>query len=261
MSRFNNKTRGFTLVELSIVIIIIGFLIAGISAGQSLIKQAKLNTVITEFNEYSTAFNTFKIRFGYLPGDFPNAFALWGTNCSATAAHCNGDGDGIINQVAFNIGHPEQDVRQESFMAWTHLGLSGIIPGNYSGFGIAGNNWEAKIGVNIPASKYANGGWFPSLTDAWWYTVVDPILTARQALMVGAESPLNWTGHALFSPVDSSNIDSKIDDGMPYAGKVFTLLGEGASANCLTGSGSTAVYDFTANGPQCWMWFTYSDDK
>ncbi len=33
MTKFNNKTQGFTLVELSIVIIIIGFLIAGISAG------------------------------------------------------------------------------------------------------------------------------------------------------------------------------------------------------------------------------------
>jgi len=260
MTEFKGKAQGFTLVELSIVIIIIGFLIAGISAGQSLVKQAKLNAVITEFNGYSTAFNTFKIRFGYLPGDFPNAFAFWNTNCAATAAHCNGDGDGIIDQVAYGV-HPEQDIRQESFMAWVHLSLAGIIPGNYSGFGIAGNNWESQIGVNIPASKYDNGGWFPSLTDAWWYTVVDSTLTKRQALMIGADQPGQSTSYALFSSIDSSNIDSKIDDGIPYTGTVVSLIGDGASANCTTGSGAAALYDFSTTGPQCWMWFTYSDEK
>ena len=65
--KYKKRTQGFTLVELSIVIIIIGFLISGISAGQSLIQQAKLNSVITEFMEFDTALQAFKIRYNYLP--------------------------------------------------------------------------------------------------------------------------------------------------------------------------------------------------
>ena len=80
------KARGFTLVELSIVIIIIGFLIAGISAGTSLMKQASLNTVIDEVAGYRAAFNNFRARFDSLPGDLSTGYAYFGSlpdaNCT-----------------------------------------------------------------------------------------------------------------------------------------------------------------------------------
>ena len=58
---YNKKHLGFTLVELSIVIIIIGFLIAGISGGKSLIEQAKLNSVISELQKYQLIYNNFQL--------------------------------------------------------------------------------------------------------------------------------------------------------------------------------------------------------
>ena len=67
-TKFSFK-QGFTLVELSIVIIIIGFLIAGISAGTSLIRQAGLSSVITDLTNYKMAVNMFKDKYGGLPGD------------------------------------------------------------------------------------------------------------------------------------------------------------------------------------------------
>ena len=204
-----------------------------------------------------------KIRFGYLPGDFPNAFALWGTNCSTTAAHCNGDGDGIINLLAF-VSHPEQDIQQEPYMAWLHLNLAGLVQGNFSGFGLPGNNWGSNIGFNIPASKYDGGGWYVTLSDPWMVNNVDSLLTRRQALLIGAIRPFSYVDYPLFNPVDASNIDSKIDDGKPYTGNVVSLKGIESTMslwNCVNGSGTSATYDFTQTSPQCWMWFTYSDDK
>lgn len=80
-----NQNRGFTLVELSIVIIIIGFLIAGITAGQSLLHQAKLTSFINELTDYDTSIKSFELKHGYMPG-FSSCICfmgckLWGRKC------------------------------------------------------------------------------------------------------------------------------------------------------------------------------------
>ena len=65
--------KGFSLVELSIVLVILGLLIGGILTGQSLIRAAELRSVTTQYQGYVTAVNTFRDKYFALPGDMPNA--------------------------------------------------------------------------------------------------------------------------------------------------------------------------------------------
>ena len=63
----NNKA--FSLIELSIVLIIIGLLVAGITGGQSLIESAKVRKVINEINSWKQAVYSFEVIKNRLPSD------------------------------------------------------------------------------------------------------------------------------------------------------------------------------------------------
>ena len=80
---------GFSLVELSIVLVILGLLTGGILAGQSLIRAAELRSVATESQRYMAALNSFRDKYFALPGDMANATAFWGAQ-NATPATCHG---------------------------------------------------------------------------------------------------------------------------------------------------------------------------
>src|SRR5258708_1954073 len=95
----NVSAQGFSLVELSIVIIIISFIIAGIAAGTSLIYQASINSVITDLQSTQTSYNNFILRYNAIPGDFANAASYW-ANCTSTTGtniDCNGNGNRLVD--------------------------------------------------------------------------------------------------------------------------------------------------------------------
>ena len=68
----NSKTSGFSLIELSIVLIIIGLLVAGVTGGQSLIESARVRAVINEIENIKRGVNTYYVAKGRLPGDPKN---------------------------------------------------------------------------------------------------------------------------------------------------------------------------------------------
>lgn len=115
--------RGFSLVELSIVLVILGLLTGGILTGQSLIRASELRSITTEYNRYIAAAQTFRDKYFALPGDMANATAFWGaahatpatckTTASSSALTCNGNADGFIQGVVATSN--------ESFRFWQHL--------------------------------------------------------------------------------------------------------------------------------------------
>src|SRR5665213_3308988 len=79
----------FTLIELSIVLVIIGLIVGGILVGQDLIKAAEVRAQISQIEKYSSAVNTFRAKFAAIPGDMAlitaNQFGFSGTACTGAA--------------------------------------------------------------------------------------------------------------------------------------------------------------------------------
>ncbi len=204
------NSSGFSLVELSIVLVILGLLVAGVTTGQSLIKAAELRAITTELESYTTAVNSFRGKYFGLPGDITNATAFW------AAATTNGNNDGIIDDAAAAGG------AGETFAFWDQLVLSGMIQGSYTGFAGAGHELEHIPGINAPESKYATGGWSTGFWDASAITTTDHFaLNYNNFFNIGRILANNHPHASLFRPEEAWNIDKKIDDAIPSTGNVI----------------------------------------
>ena len=106
----NNK--GFSLIELSIVLIILGLLVAGVTGGASLIKSAQLRSVVTEFTNYRTAYNSYYAQFGKVPGSDADPNMIKDDNAALTELFNEGiidkspitEDEGTANYVASKFG-------------------------------------------------------------------------------------------------------------------------------------------------------------
>ena len=116
------EQQGFSLVELSIVLVILGLLVGGILSGQSLIRASELRSVTTEYQTYVTSLGTFRDRYFALPGDLSNAASFWSTVASGAVLNFVGDmekataaaeavGDDRLQKSATGQVNPEK---------WTH---------------------------------------------------------------------------------------------------------------------------------------------
>lgn len=231
-------TKAFSLVELSIVLVILGLLTGGILAGQSLIRAAELRSVSSEMSRYSTAIYTFRDKYFALPGDMANAFAFWGATAGCTnvnvntdTAGCNGNGDGFVISGSNDLG--------ESSRAWQHLALAGLIEGTYSGV--------EGTGTWTPRSRMGQAPWH---MKSWSGPAAHGWTSApsSQTLMLAIDYLSGM------KPEEAWNLDTKLDDGRAYNGKVFPH--PTAPAGCTGGAvwGATASdYVLTSSSPVCTM--------
>src|SRR5260370_12356418 len=73
---------GFTLLELSMVLVIIGLIIGGITVGANLIRAGQLQSVTKDVERFQQAILDFRDKYQSLPGDMPNAESFWGSDSS-----------------------------------------------------------------------------------------------------------------------------------------------------------------------------------
>ncbi len=247
---------GFSLVELSIVLVILGLLTGGILAGQSLIRAAELRAVTTEFNKYQTAMQTFRDKYFAIPGDFKDATKFWGylvsgsgctTNSSqavATPGACDGDGDGTLD---FNGTGNAAEV----FGFWQHLANAGLIEGTYTGIAGSGSATDAVLGENSPKSKMANGGWTArNLNTESTVSVNYYDYNYGHVFVFGATISGFDTVAGLLKNEEVWNIDTKMDDGRPGYGKI--MAGRwGACSDASADDDLDSDYDLTTTSANC----------
>ncbi|MDX2095893.1 MAG: prepilin-type N-terminal cleavage/methylation domain-containing protein [Alphaproteobacteria bacterium] len=218
--------RAFTLIELSIVLVILGVLIGGILTGRGLIRAAELRSVMTEANNYLTAAANFRSQYRYQAGDMPNAVSYW-------SSASNGNADGQITG-------------DERFQFWFQLNAAGMVEQRFSGVTGSGGANDFVLGSNTPASRLPLTGFaatYANLTaTASHYAVnLDNSFTFGASMGSNAGEPVN----AALTPTDAFTLDSKADDGIPGTGKwVANLTGGGnfGTATACSTDASGTVY-------------------
>ena len=139
-----NNQKGFALVEIAIVLVIIGLLLGGILKGQEMIVQAKIKNAMTDFSGISAAYHGYQERYRAIPGDDSGASARWAANTAtgATAA-VPGGGNGVVAGVYNAPASTPETV--ESRLWWDHLRRAGFVAG--SGAAQPTNAFTGMIGV------------------------------------------------------------------------------------------------------------------
>lgn len=207
MTHQTGNQRGFTLIEIAIVLVIIGLLLGGILKGQELITSARVRNLISQQDGIKAAYYGFQDRYRALPGDYATA----ATNLAGSTAATNGNGNGQIE--APNSG------TNESILVWDHLSRAGFLNGNFAY--VAG---DAVKDSNTPRNPY--GQYFQLVFDANFFAlnssgVMAAAGTARHNLKTGNLVPVEII----------AEVDRKTDDGNGGSGSiVFSKYTAGGTA-------------------------------
>lgn len=187
---------GFTLVEISIVLVIISLILGGVFlSGTVTIGNTKNISTISLIKDLTMGINDFKNRFHYLPGDLPNANSdIAGITASYPQCEISPNG---------TIGNGIIDTNVERGCVSVHLALAGYIKGS-------------PLGITSPFSQ-------SSIADVFF------IAANTSAVNVAAINPFPANIRNLIEitniPCDAAiNIDRKIDDGVATSGNVRSTV-------------------------------------
>jgi prepilin-type N-terminal cleavage/methylation domain-containing protein len=271
MNQRHAYNQGFTLIELSVVLVIIGLIIGGVLVGQDLIRAAADRAQIAQIEKFNTAVGTFQAKYGGIPGDLSlslaNQFGFY-THSSCTGITGQRDGNGLIDGYSV-VGSQLAALMGENALFWTDLTTSGLTDFNsvpppsmflncVTSIDTTTPNVllpPGKIGYNTVLHVYEIRGqnWF-MLADITQFSSATSNVSATVSIPVS----------------EASNIDQKIDDGLPTKGSVIAFYVNGSktavtpSPNSPVDTGTTCIntttntYSSSVNngsGPNCALSF------
>lgn len=226
-----NSEKGFTLVELAVVMIIIGILIGGILKGQELITNSRVTATISQTEALGAAHNGFIDQYNFIAGDMPNGAArlaacVAGAPC-ATAAAGGGVGDGVIN---VNVGAAPAG---EGTAYFGQLLAADLITGMDGSGAVAfgTTNPTAPIGGGFMVGDARNG--------VNGFTAAE--LRPRPHIVLNGVAAVVANNTGILTVSQAATLDRRLDDGVAGTG---TVISDTATGACRANIGGVATaYD------------------
>ena len=216
-----NKQGGFTLIELSIVIVIIGILVGGVVLGGKVIDRARLAKFATELSDAHRAVILFQDTYNALPGDYNGVGGNQGcTNATSVDWStwpniCLGNGDGkIVNFTPSPNPSSTQGLGYEYVYGRNHLVYEGFLNDSFSKRLDSSSQEYNKF-----PKSYSKLRWILNFSAG---NTNSNVTTGANTIEVSGVLDGNL----------AYKIDKKVDDGYPKTG----ILGNTSGTACLTGA-------------------------
>lgn len=214
-------SRGFSLIEMAIVLVIVGLITSIVLVGQDMLDKAEGKAILGEMQDFLQALAAFQSKYYYRPGDLVQSSRYF-TGSAAT----DGDGNSRI------------DTWQERNVMWPQLFQAGMTKQNLS---VTAATGDARVlGQHRPASNVDGAGWtwvdsfdMDQAPLAGTYTFYDVLRLGGVPDTIGADG-----GELLERPAitlgNHRYVDAKIDsENTPISGSVTV-----AEEECLRDNGS-----------------------
>jgi len=204
-----NSQKGFTLIEIAIVLVIIGLLLGGVLKGQELINTARVRAMNNTVDGITAAWFSFQDRYRSFPGDYLSA----SSQVNLPGAPIGGDGNGRVSTDS------------ERALVWVHLEAAGYLTGGYTNTAAT----VADDAYNCPPTICPDNG-FGSGMNLSYGAMVQTGAASAHELISGSGIPVEVI----------AELDRKVDDGSPDSGAM--QLGKAGTgwdgtdmALCITG--------------------------
>jgi len=221
-------TRGFTLIEMAIVLVIFGIVLTGILAGARVIQNARTSQMLQDLTILSGAITTYQERYGQMPGSDSLALSRFGERVGNTGfTITNGNGTDRLNpDVAFNAPQASENSGWQATLHLRSANLLQRLPRNVTAgtndvylrnpfesiYSFAQNPFRAPSGLEMGYSICANNLPLATATAVlarFGDGTPDGTAETRGAVMEGGENGPTGT-RPLWSPHAPRDADSRL---------------------------------------------------